>query len=83
MLHNFVVGFRAIRHGVRALHSDTCSPLHLAQVRMGFTYFIILWQINQVAAANCLEDLESMGQGFHLVLSCVNTFELFLADDFI
>ena len=28
-------------------------------------YVILLWQINQVAAANCPEDLESLGQGFH------------------
>ena len=27
-------------------------------------YVILLWQINQVAAANCPEDLESLGQGF-------------------
>ena len=80
MLHNFVVCFRAIRHGVRALHSDTCSPLHLAQVRMGLSLCCNTLQINQVAAANCLEDLESLGQGFHLcTLMCQCVLELCLA----
>ena len=64
---------------MRALHSDTCSPLHLAQVKTALSYFIIVWQINQVAAANCPEDLESLGQGFHLV----DTFDLFLLDNLI
>ena len=75
MLHNFVVNFRATRNGVCALHSDTCSPLHLAQVVISRSLccvivanqpdVMLLWQINQVAAANCPEDLESLGQGFH------------------
>ena len=58
MLHNFVVNFRATRNGVCALHSDTCSPLHLAQVVISRSLccvivanqpdVILLWQINQM-----------------------------------
>lgn len=65
MLHNFVVGFRATRNGVCALHSDTCSSLHLAQVIKGWSLSWIIVENHQVAAANCPEDLESLGQGFH------------------
>ena len=37
-------------------------------------YVMLLWQTNQVAAANCPEDLESLGQGFHQHLIFLSVF---------